>query len=168
MCTSLLQNGALRRMGQVYCGLVQVYWNGCYGRTRHYGDVIMSTMASQITSPRLFAQQLIQAQIKENIKAPRHWPLWGVTGEFAAQRTSNAENASIWWRHHGFARSCILPKVCQSVVDAAECLHVVYMITPSEEVGQVRWERYYPDPNTHQQTIPQRVDLLWNGGKYTP
>ena len=23
-----------------------------------------------------------------------------VTGEFPAQRTSNAENASIWWRHH--------------------------------------------------------------------
>ena len=26
---------------------------------------------------RMFAQPLIQAQIKENIKAPRHWPLWG-------------------------------------------------------------------------------------------
>ena len=24
-----------------------------------------------------------------------------VTGEFPAQRVSNAENASIWWRHHG-------------------------------------------------------------------
>ena len=23
-----------------------------------------------------------------------------VTGEFPAQRASNAENASIWWRHH--------------------------------------------------------------------
>ena len=25
-----------------------------------------------------------------------------VTGEFPAQRTSNAENVSIWWRHHDF------------------------------------------------------------------
>ena len=25
----------------------------------------------------LFAQPCVQAQIKENIKAPRHWPLWG-------------------------------------------------------------------------------------------
>ena len=25
-----------------------------------------------------------------------------VTGEFPAQMTSNAENASIWWRHHGW------------------------------------------------------------------
>ena len=25
---------------------------------------------------------------------------WPVTGEFPAQRASNAENVSIWWRHH--------------------------------------------------------------------
>ena len=25
-----------------------------------------------------------------------------MTGEFPAQRTSNAENVSIWWRHHGW------------------------------------------------------------------
>ena len=37
------------------------------------------------------------------MKAPRHWPLSGEftgTGEFPAQRASNAENVSIWWRHH--------------------------------------------------------------------
>ena len=53
----------------------------------------------------LFIQLFIQAQIKENIKAQRHWPLCAVnspvTGEFPAQRASNAENISIWWRHHG-------------------------------------------------------------------
>ena len=26
-----------------------------------------------------------------------------VTGEFSSQRASNAENASIWWRHHVFS-----------------------------------------------------------------
>ena len=53
----------------------------------------------------LFTQPFIQMQIKENIKAPRHWPLCGEftgTGEFPAQRASYAENVSIWWRHHGF------------------------------------------------------------------
>ena len=52
---------------------------------------------------RLFTQPFIQTQIKENIKAPRHWPLCGEftgTGEFPAQRASYAENVSIWWRHH--------------------------------------------------------------------
>ena len=91
----------------------------------------MGTMASQITSltivystvysgadqgnlkaprlklpaSRLFIQPFIQAQIKENIKASRHWHLCGEFtegGEFPAQRASNAENVSIWWRHHEF------------------------------------------------------------------
>ena len=63
----------------------------------------MTTIASQITSLKLFTQPLIQTQIKENSKAPRHWPLCGEftgTGEFPAQMASNAENVSIWWRHH--------------------------------------------------------------------
>ena len=40
-----------------------------------YSDVIISTIKS--TASRLFPQSFAQAQIKENIKAPRHWPLWG-------------------------------------------------------------------------------------------
>ena len=58
----------------------------------------MSAMASQSPTSPLIALLLVQAQIKENIKAPRHWPL-RVTGEFPAQKASNAENISIWWRH---------------------------------------------------------------------
>ena len=66
----------------------------------HYNDVIW-----RLKSPasRFFTQSFIQAQIKENIKGPRHWPLCGEfigTGEFPAQSASNAENGSIWWRHH--------------------------------------------------------------------
>ena len=30
------------------------------------------------------------------------------TGEFPAQKASNAENVSIWWRHHGAHCSCVL------------------------------------------------------------
>ena len=43
----------------------------------HYNDVIMSAMAYQSPAYRLLTQPFVQAQIKENIKAPRHWPLWG-------------------------------------------------------------------------------------------
>ena len=63
----------------------------------HYGDVIMDTMVSQITSLTMFTQPFIQMQINENIKAHRHWPL---CGEFPAQMASNMENVSIWWRYH--------------------------------------------------------------------
>ena len=58
----------------------------------------MGAIASQITKSlalRLFTKPFLQTQLKENIKAPRHWPLWGTssgTGEFPAQMTSNAEN----------------------------------------------------------------------------
>ena len=63
----------------------------------------MGAIAPQITSLTIVIQPFIQTQIKENIKAPRHWPLWGKspgTGEFPAQMASNAENVPIWWRHH--------------------------------------------------------------------
>ena len=43
----------------------------------HYFDIIMSTMVSQIASLAIVYSTVIQAQIKEIIKAPRQWPLWG-------------------------------------------------------------------------------------------
>ena len=76
----------------------------------------MSGMASQITSLAIVGWNFIQAQIKGNMKAPRHWPLCGdspVTGESPAQRASDAElscfhlmtsswNVCLWVRlpHH--------------------------------------------------------------------
>ena len=80
-------------------------------------STIFITLTSQwprwrLKSPasRLFTQRFIQTQIKENIKAPRHWPLCGEftgTGEFPAQGASNAENVSIWWRHHVSRSQCV-------------------------------------------------------------
>ena len=71
---------------------------------QHYSDDIIGRWGLKSPALRLFTQPFIQAQIIANIKAPRHWPLWRnlpVTGELVAQRASNAENVSIWWRHHG-------------------------------------------------------------------
>ena len=48
----------------------------------------------------------MQAQIKENIKAPPDHVTGlsaeksPVTGEFPAHMASNAEIVSTWWRHH--------------------------------------------------------------------
>ena len=57
-----------------------------------------------MSNHRLFAQASVQAQIKENIKVPRHWALW--FRWFPSQRASNAENVSIWWCHHIFLPLC--------------------------------------------------------------
>ena len=64
----------------------------------------MRAMASQITSSRFFFIQLfIKDQIKETPKLRVTSLCAGnspVTGEFPAKKASNAENYSIWWRHH--------------------------------------------------------------------
>ena len=49
----------------------------------------MGAMASQITSLKIVRSAFIQVQNKENIKAPRHWPL---TGEFTADRRISRTN----------------------------------------------------------------------------
>ena len=49
----------------------------------------MGAMASQITSLTIFTQPFIQARIKENSKALRHWPLCGeFTGDHWIPRTN--------------------------------------------------------------------------------
>ena len=71
--------------------------------TTHYDDVIMSAIASQITSLTIVYPIVYSDADQRKIKAPRHWPLCGEftgNGEFPAQRASYAENVSIWWRHH--------------------------------------------------------------------
>ena len=81
-----------------------IYGADTFTARQHYSDVIMGTTASQITSLTIVTQPFIQAHIKENIKALRHWPLWGeLTGHrwIPCTKASNEENVSIWWRHHG-------------------------------------------------------------------
>ena len=54
---------------------------------------------------RLFTQRFLQAKIKKS--KLRVTGLYEgnspVTGEIPSQRASNAENASIWWRHHVYS-----------------------------------------------------------------
>ena len=41
----------------------------------HYSDFMIGAMASQFTSLSIVYSTVYSAQIKENIKAPLHWPL---------------------------------------------------------------------------------------------
>ena len=66
----------------------------------HYSDVIWALWRFKSPASRLFAQPFIQAQIKENIKAPHHWPLWG---EFTGDR----------WIPHTMGQQC------------GKCLHLI-------------------------------------------
>ena len=69
----------------------------------HYNNIIMSAVASQITKSPLFAQLLVQGRSKKTSKLRVTGLCAGnspVTGEFLAQKASNAENVCIWWHHH--------------------------------------------------------------------
>ena len=73
-------------------------------RTSYYSDVIMSAIASQITSlPIVYStvyssvDQRKQKKLRVTVLFEGNSP---VTGEFPVQRASNAEKVSIWWRHH--------------------------------------------------------------------
>ena len=72
-------------------------------RSVHYIDVIMTTMASQITSLTVvysivyWGADQWKHQSSASLAFVReiHRNRW-----IPAQRASNAENVSIWWRHH--------------------------------------------------------------------
>ena len=66
----------------------------------HYNDVIMSTIASEITS-----LTIVYSDVKRKHQSSASLSFVQGTGEFPAQMASNAENVSIWWRHHVSASS---------------------------------------------------------------
>ena len=70
----------------------------------HCNDVIMGAIASQITSLTIVYSIVYSDadQGKHQSSASLAFVRGNssVTGEFPAQMASNAENVSIWWRHH--------------------------------------------------------------------
>ena len=86
----------------------QQCWHQQY--VNHYNDVIMSDMASQITgvSNHRRLERLLNRFFRRRSKKTLKFRDTGlcagnspVTSEFSSQRFSDAENVSIWWRHHG-------------------------------------------------------------------
>ena len=61
----------------------------------HYNDVIMTTIASQITS-----LTIVYSIVYSDADQRKHQSSASLTGEFPAQMASYAENVSIWWHHH--------------------------------------------------------------------
>ena len=110
---------------------------------KHYDDIIMGAMASQITSlmivflNRLFRRGSIKtSKLRVTGLCAGNSPR---TGEFPAQMASNAENISISWRHHE-------------------------MITVKQEVTVVsQWYYTYSQHNVFARTLYWYfVTCLWN------
>ena len=69
-----------------------------------YNDVIMNAMASQITSLTIVYSTVYSCEDQRKYQSSGSLAfvmgISPVTGEFPAQRASNTEDVSIWWRHH--------------------------------------------------------------------
>ena len=72
---------------------------------RHITDVIMGTIASQITSLASVYSTVYSAAGQRNYQSSASLA-FGRGIEFPSQRASNAENVSIWWRHHATGPTC--------------------------------------------------------------
>ena len=98
----LMRNSNHTFLGPAYNGYLRL-WLGCV-ITYHYDDVIMGTMASQITSLTIVYLTVYSGSDKKKTSKLHVTGLCvgnsPVTGEFPAQMASNTENVSIWWRHH--------------------------------------------------------------------
>ena len=71
----------------------------------HCSDVTMGTMASQIISLTIVYSTFYSGADQRNHQCSASLAfVWGI-GEFPAQMASNAENVSIWWRHHVHRRN---------------------------------------------------------------
>ena len=83
--------------------------NSDYFWTRVYNDVIMSAIASQITSLTIVYSAVYSRRRSKKTSKLRVTGLCEGnspgTGEFPAQMASNTENVSIWWCHHEWYRT---------------------------------------------------------------
>ena len=90
-------------------GIVTLQWchNGCDGVSNHQPhDCFIN---------RLFRQRSKKtSKLRVTGLCARNSP---VTGEFPAQKASNAENVSIWWRHHGTWSWLLSVMACRLFVD---------------------------------------------------
>ena len=94
---SLIRSKLVWSICQYHSGFFHWHWSHRKWISNHkiyWYITLRSQWASwRLKSPasRLFAQPFVQAHIKENIKVPRHWPLWGESTGHPSQGTSNVE-----------------------------------------------------------------------------
>ena len=107
----------------------------------HYADVIMSAMASQITGLTIVYSTFHSGADQRKHQSSASLALCvgnsPETGEFPAQKASNAENVSIWWRHH-----VKILCVAASIIGKCEplhfwLLHILYIVCSDSLVTPV-------------------------------
>ena len=87
----------------IFCIVLLTYTSdSAESRIGHYSHVIMGTMASQINSLTIVYSTVYSGA--DQRKHQSSASLAFVPGDLPAQMASNAENVSIWWRHHDMSK----------------------------------------------------------------
>ena len=119
----------------IYSSLCLFCWLSTW--LKCYGDVIMSAMASQITGVSIVYSTVCSGVDKKKASKLRVTGLCErnspVTGEFPAQRASDAENVSSWWRHDAcnHERFSYNQTAHNSILPSAGGCHLSLMSAPS-------------------------------------
>ena len=111
----------------------------------HHNDVIMSAMASQITGVSIVCSTVCPGadlrihQSSASLAFVRG--IHGWTGNSPHKKANNAENVSIWWRHH--EHSLRLREVKSgSELPARIIAHLNWDIIPTRHPARVSWDNY--------------------------
>ena len=120
----------------------------------HYGDAIMSVMASQIASLTIVYSTVYSGT---DSKLTSKFCITGlcqgnqlVTGEFLEQRASDTDNLSIWWHHHDiFKAGCLSISTYQGSVKMWR--HLTVSVHPTGADALV----------PHDIKPPSTTDLCW-------
>ena len=140
----------------------------------HYNDVIMGTMASQITSVAIVYSTVYSGadQRKHKSSASLAFCVGNSlgNGEFPAQMASNAESVSIWWRHHvwlifkiDYVITCILCNFLQLIqtqctIKIIFLLHSLCLFSNPFVIDEMRCSRltiWWTDRRVASDLIPQ-------------
>ena len=87
--------------------MISIYVEADQTMLLHHGNVMMSAMTSSKITSLTIIYSIVYSGADQKLKTskPRVTGLCEgnspATGEFPAQRDSNAENVSIWWRNRG-------------------------------------------------------------------
>ena len=93
----------------------------CQAKATHYSDVIMSMIASQITSLSIVYPTVCSGPDQRKFQSSAS--LAFVTGEFPAQRPVTRKNVSTWWLHHVTRRSGTIDSTCTQFSNRLQWLH---------------------------------------------
>ena len=106
MMILLLSNHQLILLLFFILSKISVYYDGLNILKHEYITVTSKWAWWRLKSPasRLFTQPFIQAQIKENIKAPHHWPL---CGKFTGDRWIPCTKGELRGKFCDMAGSCL-------------------------------------------------------------